>query len=176
MTLLIVSDVHNHFTNCALVLLDFATASYHRPTAWTHTCSCKTLYFLLFFKLVWVHCYISLITWVFVCLSWTGSKFTRRQTDTQVVLLFVQCHELHWTDNEPMTSNIFCQSGTPTVVLFTPRQTYCCITLLSNRLHFHSPMRGSQPLSSPMLGVIAREYADQWSINDFNGIATYMLD
>ena len=31
MTLLIVSDIHNHSTNCGLVglLLDFATVSYH---------------------------------------------------------------------------------------------------------------------------------------------------
>ena len=29
MTLLIVSDIHNHSTNCGLVLPDFATALYH---------------------------------------------------------------------------------------------------------------------------------------------------
>ena len=41
MTLLIVSDIHNHnhSTNCGLVLRDFATVLYHIDT---HTCSCKS--------------------------------------------------------------------------------------------------------------------------------------
>jgi len=51
--LLTVSDIHNHFTNSGLALLDFVTVSYH--AALIHTCNCKSLYFLLFQGLL---CYI----------------------------------------------------------------------------------------------------------------------